>query len=160
MVPQSGRCEGGSADCYVAHDCASSLSMVLNTADIRSKQAIHHAYASISFIQTALIYTRTLLKVNAYYAFPALSTGEPIEPYTSTCLSGARAVVRLAGVAREIGFCASSTPLFIWSCWVAARVLFGMQQPPRIFQAHRKKYTHSSVTRCSPIMISILSSRL
>lgn len=34
-------------------------------------------------------------------------------------------MVGLAGVARDVSFVSSSTPLFIWSCWVAARVLFG-----------------------------------
>jgi hypothetical protein len=70
--------------------------------------------------------TRTLLKLNAYYAFPALSNGEPQEPYTSTCLNATRAIVALIARGREIGWVGSSSPLFIWSCWVAARVLFGM----------------------------------
>jgi len=69
---------------------------------------------------------RTLLKLNAYYAFPALSNGEPQEPYTSTCLNATRAMVALIAKGREIGWVGSSSPLFIWSCWVAARVLFGM----------------------------------
>jgi hypothetical protein len=69
---------------------------------------------------------RTLLKLNAYYAFPALSNGEPQEPYTSTCLNATRAIVALIAKGREIGWVGSSSPLFIWSCWVAARVLFGM----------------------------------
>ena len=73
---------------------------------------------------------RTLLKLNAYYAFPALSNGEPQEPYTSTCLNATRAMVALIAKGREIGWVGSSSPLFIWSCWVAARVLFGMSPAP------------------------------
>lgn len=67
---------------------------------------------------------RTLLKLNAYYAYPALSNGDPVEPYTSTCLTSTKAMVALCGSAREIGFARSSSPLFVWSSWVAARVLF------------------------------------
>jgi hypothetical protein len=66
-----------------------------------------------------------LLKLNAYYAFPALSNGEPQEPYVSTCLTSARSMVALTSVARDAGWQRTSTPLFIWSCWVSARVLFG-----------------------------------
>lgn len=73
--------------------------------------------------------SRTLLKLNAYYAFPALSNGEPQEPYTATCLNATRAIVALIAKGREIGWVGSSSPLFIWSCWVAARVLFGMSPP-------------------------------
>ncbi|KAK8869490.1 hypothetical protein IAR55_000055 [Kwoniella newhampshirensis] len=67
----------------------------------------------------------TLLKLNAYHAYPALSNGEPQEPYVSTCLASARSVAALAESARPIGWATASTPLFIWGCWVAARVLFG-----------------------------------
>ncbi|ORX38872.1 fungal-specific transcription factor domain-domain-containing protein [Kockovaella imperatae] len=70
------------------------------------------------------IFHATLLKVNAYYAFPALSNGDPVEPFTSHCLTSAHAVAALTVKAREIGWMSASTPLFIWSCWVAARVLF------------------------------------
>lgn len=70
------------------------------------------------------IYHATLLKLNAYYAFPALSNGVPVEPYGSTCVTSARAVVQLCNQAAEIGFKQASSPLFIWSTWVAARVLF------------------------------------
>ena len=66
-----------------------------------------------------------MLKLNAYYAFPALSNGQPQEPYVSTCLTSARALAGLNVVAGEIGYMSSSTPLFIWASWVAARVLFG-----------------------------------
>ncbi|GMK57850.1 hypothetical protein CspeluHIS016_0406840 [Cutaneotrichosporon spelunceum] len=69
------------------------------------------------------IYHATLLKLNAYYAYPALSTTPP-QPYGDTCLSSARAVAGLCAAARELGFLHSSSPLFIWSAWVAARVLF------------------------------------
>ena len=67
---------------------------------------------------------RTLLKLNAYYAYPALTNGEPIEPYTSTCLSSTKAMVTLCSKARDIGFSRTSSPLLIWSSWVAARVIF------------------------------------
>ncbi|KIY34495.1 hypothetical protein I305_03279 [Cryptococcus gattii E566] len=70
------------------------------------------------------IYYSTLLKLNASYAYPALSNGEPQEPYVSTCLSSARSMAKLANTARSIGWATASTPLFIWGCWVAARVLF------------------------------------
>lgn len=73
------------------------------------QQAIHHA---------------TLLKLNAYYAFPALSNGEPQEPFTSTCLASCRAVVQLTDSARALGWQHAASPLFVWGCWVAARVLF------------------------------------
>lgn len=73
------------------------------------QQAIHHA---------------TLLKLNAYYAYPALATGEPIEPHTSTCLNAAQSIVDLIHTARTVGWMTASTPFFIWGCWVAARVLF------------------------------------
>jgi hypothetical protein len=33
--------------------------------------------------------------------------------------------VGLSREARELGYQSSSTPFFIWSCWVGARVLFG-----------------------------------
>jgi hypothetical protein len=71
---------------------------------------------------------RTLLKLNAYYAYPALSNGDPIEPYTSTCLSSIKAMVSLCHRARELGYAKSSSPLFIWASWVAARVLFSKSQ--------------------------------
>ena len=86
---------------------------------------------------------RTLLKLNAYYAFPALSNGEPQEPYTSTCLNATRAMVVLIAKGREIGWVGSSSPLFIWSCWVAARVLFGMSPAPFLS-------SHVSVSCLSP----------
>nr|XP_031861042.1 uncharacterized protein CI109_003402 [Kwoniella shandongensis]KAA5528114.1 hypothetical protein CI109_003402 [Kwoniella shandongensis] len=70
------------------------------------------------------IHYATLLKLNAYHAYPALSNGEPQEPYVSTCLSSARSVAALADSARPVGWATASTPLFIWGCWVAARVLF------------------------------------
>ncbi|WVN86555.1 uncharacterized protein L203_101722 [Cryptococcus depauperatus CBS 7841] len=70
------------------------------------------------------IHYATLLKLNAYYAFPALSNGEPQEPYLSTCLSSARSMAKLVESARRIGWATASSPLFIWGCWVAARVLF------------------------------------
>jgi hypothetical protein len=70
------------------------------------------------------IYHATLLKLNAYYAYPALSNGTPAQPYGDICLSSARALAQLCAAAREIGFKTASSPLFIWSTWVAARVLF------------------------------------
>lgn len=70
------------------------------------------------------IYHATQLKLNAYYAFPALSNGGPIEPYNSACLESCRAVASLAEIARSIGWIKSATPYFVWGCWVAARVLF------------------------------------
>lgn len=70
------------------------------------------------------VYHATLLKLNAYYAYPALSNGSPIEPYGGTCTSSARALVQLVHQARDVGFRQASSPLFIWSAWVAARVLF------------------------------------
>lgn len=73
-------------------------------------QGIHHA---------------TILKLNAYYAFPAQAEGKPLEPYNSTCLESTREMGRLARIAGEIGFDKTSSPFFIWSSWVAARVLFG-----------------------------------
>lgn len=76
------------------------------------------------------VHHATLLKLNAYYAFPALSNGEPQEPYTSTCLSSIRAIVELVNTAREMGFQSSSSPLLIWSTWVGARVMFGMSTYP------------------------------
>ena len=81
------------------------------------QQAIHHA---------------TLLKLNAYYAFPALSNGDPQEPYTSTCMASCRAMVRLLDSARALGWQDAASPLFVWGCWVAARVLF-----VHAFQAHQ-----------------------
>jgi len=88
----------------------------------------HHPYINTEGKEKALT-SRTLLKLNAYYAFPALSNGEPQEPYTSTCLHATRSIVQLTAKAREIGWIGSSSPLFIWSSWVAARVLFGMSFP-------------------------------
>ena len=85
----------------------------------------HHPYINTEGKEKALT-SRTLLKLNAYYAFPALSNGEPQEPYTSTCLHATRSIVQLTAKAREIGWIGSSSPLFIWSSWVAARVLFGV----------------------------------
>ncbi|TXT08628.1 hypothetical protein VHUM_02756 [Vanrija humicola] len=70
------------------------------------------------------VYHATLLKLNAYYAYPALSNGAPVEPYGGTCAASAAALVRLVAQARELGFRQASSPLFIWSAWVAARVLF------------------------------------
>ncbi|WVQ76527.1 hypothetical protein IAR50_006197 [Cryptococcus sp. DSM 104548] len=73
-------------------------------------QAIHHA---------------TLLKLNASHAYPAVlpSTPSSQEPFLSTCLNSARAMARLAGEGREAGW-EKGGPLFVWGCWVAARVLF------------------------------------
>lgn len=80
---------------------------------------------------------RTLLKLNAYYAYPALSNGEPQEPYVSTCVASCHAMVTLTALAREIGWNVCSTPFFIWSCWVAARVSFGKTPPsPELTPVH------------------------
>jgi hypothetical protein len=79
---------------------------------------------------------RTLLKLNAYYAFPALSNGEPQEPYTSTCLASIREIVSLVNTAREVGFAMSSSPLLIWASWVGARVDFGMSPVSRGLAAY------------------------
>ncbi|WVQ85757.1 hypothetical protein IAT38_007924 [Cryptococcus sp. DSM 104549] len=70
------------------------------------------------------IHYATLLKLNAYYAYPALSNGEPQEPYVTTCLASARAMAAIAEGARLVGWATAASPLFIWGCWVAARVLF------------------------------------
>ncbi|TYJ54174.1 hypothetical protein B9479_005185 [Cryptococcus floricola] len=73
-------------------------------------QAIHHA---------------TLLKLNASHAYPALlpATRSAQEPFLSTCLSSARAMARLVEEGREAGW-ERGGALFVWGCWVAARVLF------------------------------------
>ncbi|ODN88393.1 hypothetical protein L198_06664 [Cryptococcus wingfieldii CBS 7118] len=73
-------------------------------------QAIHHA---------------TLLKLNASHAYPALlpPTRSAQEPFLSTCLNSARAMARLVEEGREAGW-ERGGALFVWGCWVAARVLF------------------------------------
>lgn len=43
----------------------------------------------------------------------------------SLCVQSYQGIWRLCEVARNIGYRKSSTPLFIWSCWIAARVSFG-----------------------------------
>ncbi|WVQ99018.1 hypothetical protein IAU59_006150 [Kwoniella sp. CBS 9459] len=66
----------------------------------------------------------TLLKLNGNYAYPALSNGEAKEPYVTTCLNSAHAMAAIADRARGVGWANASSPVFIWGCWVAARVLF------------------------------------
>ncbi|KAL1406275.1 hypothetical protein Q8F55_007971 [Vanrija albida] len=86
-------------------------------------------FASVPAIPGAMglviagVYHATLLKLNAYYAFPALSNA-PVEPYAATCAESAAALAALVADARALGFRQASSPLFIWSAWVAARVLF------------------------------------
>ncbi|WVR05478.1 hypothetical protein IAU60_002494 [Kwoniella sp. DSM 27419] len=77
-------------------------------------------------LQIQAAHYATLLKLNGNYAFPALSNGEAQEPYVSTCLSSARAMAAIADRARTsaVGWADASSPLFIWGCWVAARILF------------------------------------
>ncbi|CAK9782693.1 hypothetical protein CC85DRAFT_92279 [Cutaneotrichosporon oleaginosum] len=70
------------------------------------------------------IYHATLLKLNAYYAYPALGTGTPPQPFGDTCMASAHALAHLCSAARDLGWRKASSPLFIWSTWVAARVLF------------------------------------
>lgn len=96
----------------------------LATMEQNSMTLVIVSTAIISTNHQQVIYHATLLKLNAYYAFPALSNGIPIEPYGTTCMSSARAVADLCRVARDLGFRSSSSPLFIWGTWVAARVLF------------------------------------
>ncbi|WWD01064.1 hypothetical protein V866_008002 [Kwoniella sp. B9012] len=67
-------------------------------------------------------YYATLLKLNGNHAYPA--HGEPEEPYVSTCLDSAKAMANLASTARALGWMTTSSPVFIWGCWVAARVIF------------------------------------
>jgi hypothetical protein len=71
------------------------------------------------------VHHATLLKLNSYYAYPALSNGEPVEPFTSTCLASASAMTTISQTARNHGLAELTTPLLIWAEWVAARVLFG-----------------------------------
>ncbi|ORY30760.1 fungal-specific transcription factor domain-domain-containing protein [Naematelia encephala] len=71
-------------------------------------QAIHHS---------------TILKLNGYYAFSAATSTEPLEPWTSICLESCRGIVTLTRQASVIGL-QSTSPLFTWSCWIAARLLF------------------------------------
>jgi hypothetical protein len=49
-------------------------------------------------------------------------------------MASARALVHLTAQARDVGFITSSSPLFIWSTWVAARVLF-----VHAFLAHKER---------------------
>ncbi|WWC89679.1 uncharacterized protein L201_004604 [Kwoniella dendrophila CBS 6074] len=67
-------------------------------------------------------YYATLLKLNGNHAYPA--HGEPEEPYVSTCLDSAKAMANLTTTARAIGWKTTSSPVLIWGCWVAARVIF------------------------------------
>ncbi|RSH92069.1 hypothetical protein EHS25_008481 [Saitozyma podzolica] len=102
------------------------VTMTLTSAAKRwySDLPIREGHQSAISLMIQGIHHATLLKLNAYYAFPALSNGEPQEPYVSTCLTSARSMVALTSVARDAGWQRTSTPLFIWSCWVSARVLF------------------------------------
>lgn len=67
------------------------------------------------------IYHATMLKINAYYAYPAL--GGTQQPFERTCLESCAAMVDLCAQAQTLGW-RSASPWFIWSAWVAARVLF------------------------------------
>ena len=70
----------------------------------------------------------TILKLQSFHAYPALATNSSIvEPYASACLAAARAITILSCRATE-SFDASTpsvSPIFIWCCWIAARVMFG-----------------------------------
>lgn len=69
-------------------------------------RALHHA---------------TLLKVNAYHAFPA--SGGAVAPFSTRCAESTAAAADLCAAQAAIGW-KSASPLFIWGTWVAARVVF------------------------------------
>ncbi|BEI94281.1 uncharacterized protein CcaverHIS019_0607400 [Cutaneotrichosporon cavernicola] len=100
------------------------MTMTLTTAARRWFADLPDLEAGSMSLVIQAIYHATLLKLNAYYAYPALGTGTPPQPYGDTCITSARALAQLCGAARELGFIHSSSPLFVWSTWVAARVLF------------------------------------
>jgi hypothetical protein len=71
---------------------------------------------------------RTLLKLQSFHAYPALATtGSIVEPYASACLESARAIVSLScrATANQSPRIPYVSPIFIWCCWIAARILFG-----------------------------------
>lgn len=63
----------------------------------------------------------TLLKVNAYHAFPA--SGGSVAPFRDRCAESTSAVAELCKQQAGLGW-KSASPLFIWGAWVAARVVF------------------------------------
>lgn len=63
----------------------------------------------------------TLLKVNAYHAFPA--SGGSVAPFRDRCAESTSAVAELCRQQAGLGWRGAS-PLFIWGAWVAARVVF------------------------------------
>lgn len=63
----------------------------------------------------------TLLKVNAYHAFPA--SGGSVAPFRDRCAESTAAVAELCKQQASMGW-KSASPLFIWGAWVAARVVF------------------------------------
>lgn len=74
-------------------------------------------------LMTHSLYHTTILKLQGFHAFPAFCTTGAVEPYASTCLRSARAICDLA--VRVTAFANPPiSPIFIWSCWVAARVFF------------------------------------
>jgi hypothetical protein len=85
------------------------------------------------------------MKLNAYYAFPATSSGGLPQPYASTCMDAARGVLALTSAGRQISNSESmSSPLFIWSCWVAARIFFSKSSQATLTDADG--IVHSYIT--------------
>jgi hypothetical protein len=70
---------------------------------------------------------RIILKLHGFHAYPTITTTAGIiEPYASQCLASARAICSLSCrvTVRDVNAPAVS-PVFIWTCWIAARIMFG-----------------------------------
>lgn len=70
----------------------------------------------------------TILKLHGFHAYPTITTTTGIiEPYATQCLASARAICNLSCRATMRGPDAPAvSPVFIWTCWIAARIMFGM----------------------------------
>ncbi|KAJ9117488.1 hypothetical protein QFC22_004338 [Naganishia vaughanmartiniae] len=67
-----------------------------------------------------------LLTLHGFHAYPTITTTAGIiEPYASQCLASARAICSLScrATVRDAN-APSVSPVFIWTCWIAARIMF------------------------------------
>lgn len=104
-----------------------------------------------------IVCIRTILKLQSFHAYPALATnGSIVEPYATDCLDSARAITTLS--CRATGSfdttAPSVSPIFIWCCWIAARVFFGMFSSSTTMPAATEPFART-VNSCLGAQINI-----
>lgn len=101
-------------------DAARDAALALTAACRRWAAELPRLEGSLGLTVLALHHA-TLLKINAYHAFPA--SGGIVSPFHDRCMESTTAMADLCARHNGLGW-KSASPLFIWSAWVAARVVF------------------------------------